>query len=90
MDLADMKQPPFEYGLLIENEEKILYAENSEKLFPSASLIKLAVYAYYYELICEGKITASKIVVVSPEDYPGGQVFLRCFHKKTAGRSKNY
>ncbi|EFI84999.1 serine hydrolase [Listeria grayi] len=82
MDLADMKQPPFEYGLLIANEEKILYAEKSEKLFPSASLIKLAVYAYYYELICEGKITAAKIVVVSPEAYPGGAGILALLPQK--------
>lgn len=73
MDLTEL---PFDCSLLITDKERVFYAYDIDKLFPSASLIKLAVYAFYYENISQHKLAADKTITVTKEDYPGGAGIL--------------
>lgn len=63
-ELATNFAPYIESGLYIHDGTKKLFGINEEELFPSASIIKLPIYLYYYEKAIQGKLNLADKVTV--------------------------
>lgn len=58
--------PFMDSGVYIHDGMQILFSKQKKELFPSASIIKLPIYLYYYEQAIQGKLDLAKRVKVSP------------------------
>lgn len=61
-----------ESGIYIHDGMKLLFSKNKEELFPSASIIKLPIYLYYYEQAIQGKFNLMDRVNVSNKGRANG------------------
>ena len=64
-ELATKFVPYIESGLYIHDGTNNLFSKNENDLFPSASIIKLPIYLYYYEKAIQGKLHLKTKVTVS-------------------------
>ncbi|WP_407372105.1 serine hydrolase [Carnobacterium sp.] len=74
-EIQDLKTdfvPYMESGVYIHDGMKLLFSKNKEELFPSASIIKLPIYLYYYEQAIQGKLNLMDRVNVSDKGRANG------------------
>lgn len=68
--------PYMESGIYIHDGKDLLFSENKEAMFPSASIIKLPIYLYYYEQAIQGNFNLTDKIKVSKTGRANGSGVL--------------